>query len=323
MTTKDRLLSHLKREKGNWVSGEYLSGKMGISRSAVWKQVSRLREAGYGIQSSPKKGYLLAELPEVLLPAEIDETLGTRVFGRKEIIYSSEIDSTNMRARSLALQGAPEGTLVVAEKQTMGRGRLGRSWFSPFQTGIYASLILRPRLVPNEAPKITLLAGVSAAETLLAVASLDAGIKWPNDILVHGKKIAGILTETSMEMDAIQHVVVGLGLNVNQRSFPGHLKGSATSLFMETGRPFERVVLLREFLRQFERCYDTFSRVGFEPIRKRWRELAVLLGKEVTVRMMDRTFEGRAMELDRDGALIVKDRDGQSQRIYSGDIRIH
>ncbi len=323
VATRDELLKYLKEHEGNWISGEALSNRMAISRSAVWKQISRLRQEGYVIRSAPNRGYALSEVPELLLPAEIAEGLNTRVFGKQDIVYEREMDSTNLKALDLAVLGAPEGTLVVTEKQTGGRGRRGRGWFSPSGKGIYASLILRPKLPPNEAPKITLLTGVAVAEALMAVTPLKAAIKWPNDILVDGRKICGILTETSMEMDAIHHVVVGVGINVNTRKFPDELKEIATSVCLETGRVFDRVLLLKEFLGRFEKHYWAFLNSGFASVEKRWRELAVILGKDVTVHMIDATWRGRAVELDRDGALIIEEKNGERRKIYSGDIQIH
>jgi BirA family biotin operon repressor/biotin-[acetyl-CoA-carboxylase] ligase len=323
MATRDELLKYLKAQQGDWISGEALSRRMAVSRSAVWKQVSRLRQEGYVIRSSPNKGYALSEIPEMLLPGEIGEGLDTSVFGRQDIVYAGEMDSTNRKAGELAVKGAPEGTLVVAEKQTGGRGRMGRSWFSPSREGIYASLILRPRLPPHEAPRITLLTGVAVADALLAATPLKPAIKWPNDILVNGRKICGILTESSMEMDVVHYVVVGVGINVNTRVFPDELKEIATSVYLETGRVFDRVLLLRAFLKRFETYYDDFLGSGFGSVEKRWRELGVVLGKEVTVHMIDTTWSGRAMELDRDGALIIEEDNGARRRIYSGDIQIH
>ncbi|RLB15300.1 MAG: biotin--[acetyl-CoA-carboxylase] ligase [Deltaproteobacteria bacterium] len=323
MGTKDELLWYLRRGEGCWVSGEDLSGKMGISRSAVWKQISRLRQEGYAIRSSSKKGYLFLGVPEMLLPAEIREGIGTEIFGRRDIAYFGELDSTNRKAKEMAAEGAPEGTLVVAEEQSRGRGRIGRSWYSPAREGIYMSLILRPKLPPNEAPKITLVTGVSVAEALLAVTPLQPAIKWPNDILVNGRKICGILTETSTEMDAIDFVVVGVGMNVNTPEFPDELNEIGTSIYLETGKAFDRVTLLQEFLHQFEQLYFTFLKSGFESIGKRWGELSILMGKDVTVQMIDRSCSGRVLKLDRDGALIIRSENGELEKIYSGDIHIH
>ena len=299
-----------------------MSARLGISRSAVWKQVSRLRREGYRIRSSPKKGYLLSGTPELLLPAEIQEGIGTKIFGRKEIAYFAEIDSTNKKAREIAGGGAPEGTLVIAEEQSRGRGRIGRSWYSPARAGIYLSLILRPKVPPNEAPKMTLVAGVSVAEALLRATPLKPRIKWPNDILIKGRKICGILTETSAEMDALHFVVVGVGINVNNRDFPEELKKIATSVYLETGKNFDRVRLLQEFLFQFERFYSTFLSSGFESIGKRWGQLSMLMNKDVAVHMIDRTCKGRVMELDEDGALVIKNEHGEREKIYSGDIEL-
>ncbi len=296
---------------------------MGISRSAVWKQISRLRQEGYAIRSSSKKGYLFLGVPEMLLPAEIREGIGTEIFGRRDIAYFGELDSTNRKAKEMAAEGAPEGTLVVAEEQSRGRGRIGRSWYSPAREGIYMSLILRPKLPPNEAPKITLVTGVSVAEALLAVTPLQPAIKWPNDILVNGRKICGILTETSTEMDAIDFVVVGVGMNVNTPEFPDELNEIGTSIYLETGKAFDRVTLLQEFLHQFEQLYFTFLKSGFESIGKRWGELSILMGKDVTVQMIDRSCSGRVLKLDRDGALIIRSENGELEKIYSGDIHIH
>lgn len=322
MHTKDQLLAYFREDYGKWISGELLSGRMGVSRSAVWKQVSKLRREGYEISSSPKKGYRFLGAPELLLPAEIREGLKTKTFGRKEIAYVAALASTNRKARELAAAGAPEGTLVVAEEQLRGRGRRGRSWYSPPRMGIYTSLILRPKLPPHQAPKITLVAGVSVAETLLSATPLKPSIKWPNDILVGSRKICGILTETSTEMDVIDYVVLGVGINVNTPDFPSELKETATSVFLESGNTFDRVKLMQEFLHQFERLYSTFLQSGFEAIGERWGELSLLTGKQVLVAMIDRSCSGRVMRLDRDGALIIKGKEGELEKIYSGDITV-
>ena len=213
MTTKDQLLLYLKEKRENWVSGELLSDELGVSRAAVWKHVRKLREEGYVIKSSPRKGYCFSKTSDLLLPNEIRDGLDTRTFGKRNIDYFMEIDSTNMRAKDLAAEGAPEGTVVIAEKQTKGRGRKGRSWHSPLGHGIYTSLILKPAMSPSGAPRITLMTAVAIAEALLSLVHLEVRIKWPNDIIVNGKKLAGILTEISTEMDAVNYIVVGVGIN--------------------------------------------------------------------------------------------------------------
>ncbi|MBW1780557.1 MAG: biotin--[acetyl-CoA-carboxylase] ligase [Deltaproteobacteria bacterium] len=322
MNTKTRLLSYLKEEKGTWISGESLSRRIGITRSAVWKSISRLREEGYGIESSPNKGYRFLRVSEMLLPSEIGEGLDTKVLGKRDIIHYKETGSTNARAKELASRGAPEGTLVVSEAQSQGRGRKGRIWFSPPQTGIYASLILRPAMPPNEAPKITLLTAVSAAETLLHLTILDVRIKWPNDILVNGKKIAGILTEISTEMDTIDYVVVGLGMNVNNTFLPDDINETATSILIETGERFPRVEIVREYLRRQETYYRVLTTSGFEPILGRWKELANIIGRQIKVEMIDKTYVGTVEDIDPEGVLILKDMKGASHRIFSGDVTL-
>lgn len=318
--TKERLLTCLKRHRQSWVSGESLSSDLGVSRSAVWKHIAGLRKEGYLIRSSPKKGYSLEEVPDLLLPAEIREKPTTRVFGRRDIVYLPQVDSTNTRAKELAGRGAPEGALVITEQQTGGRGRRGRTWFSPPGEAIYVSLILRPRITPVEAPKMTLMAGVAVAETLLSAISLEARIKWPNDILVGGKKIAGILTELSTEMDAINFVIVGLGLNVNIGAFPDELRGSATSVLLETGKRFPRVKLIREFLGWFEKYYAEFQRTGFAPLLARWKYLSDMIGKTVTVDVLGSRHRGEVHGIDEDGILILKDSRGDYHRIFSGEV---
>ncbi len=320
VSTKTQLLSILKDSKGTWISGEYLSSRMKVTRSAIWKHMSRLREDGYIIKSSPKKGYLLEQTPSILLPEEITDGLDTNAFGKKEIKHFQEIDSTNTKAKELAEMGAPEGSIVVAEKQTKGRGRMGRHWFSPEEGGIYFSLILRPGISPAEAPRITLLAAVALCETLITSTLVKATIKWPNDILVKGKKVAGILTEISTEMDAINYIVVGTGLNVNTKAFPSDVQHRATSIFIETGKEKSRVDLLKSYLKTFEDYYVKFKKGHWSDIRERWRKLTDLLGKPIVVETIDQRYKGTAVDIDEDGVLLLEDKKGVTHRVFSGDI---
>lgn len=324
MSTKQQLLIHLKGGKGTWVSGESLAHKMAISRSAIWKHIRTLKENGYVIESSRKKGYLLRHASDFLLADEILEGLNTNVFGKSGIVYFGETDSTNVRAKFLASDGAPEGTLIVAESQTRGRGRRGRSWFSPPGEGITTSIILRPPISPNEAPKLTLMASVAVAETLLSMTSLNVNIKWPNDILVNGRKIAGILTEISTEMDRIDYVVIGVGVNVNtpHENLPPDIRNTATSVLMETGKPFPRIVLLRAYLEWLEIYYETFTTKGFDPVMKRWKHLSDIIGRRIRVDLIDRVRIGEVMDADKDGFLILRDDEGTIERIISGDVTI-
>ncbi len=324
MTTKEQLLSYLKKEMGNWVSGESLSNKLSVSRAAIWKHIKKLKEEGYHIESSPKKGYLLSRISDLLLPAEIEEGLDTRIFGKGNIVYFNEINSTNIKAKELAAMGTPEGTLVVAEKQTNGRGRRGRSWFSPSGDGIYASLILRPAMSPIELPRITLMTAVAVSEALLSLTRLKIRIKWPNDILVNGKKIAGILTEISTEMDEVDYIIVGLGLNVNTpyESFPEDIRETATSILIETGKQFSRAPIIREYLRWYEKYYEIFKKRGFESIMQRWKQLADIAGERIMVDVLGEKFIGEVLDVDNDGVLLLMDSEGKTHRIFSGDVQI-
>jgi BirA family biotin operon repressor/biotin-[acetyl-CoA-carboxylase] ligase len=311
----------LKEAQGNWVSGEELSRKLGITRTAIWKQACSLRNEGYIIDSSTRKGYLLREALDRLLPAEIEASLRSKRLGQR-IVFEKEVDSTNRLARDLAIAGAVEGTLVVAESQTGGRGRRGRSWFSPPGEGICLSLILRPRFQPAEAPKMTLLAGVALAETLIPIVPSRVTIKWPNDVLAGGKKVAGILIEIATEIDNIDYMIVGVGLNVNTplESFPEELRKRATSLAAEIGCPVRRVEILGAFLERFERYYDLLGREGFGPVIQRWRELSDMAGRRIRVHSFNGSLEGTIAGIDDDGILLLTGADGAVERVISGDV---
>ena len=322
MAIKDRIVSYLGEKKGDWVSGESLTKKLAVSRSTIGKHISQLKSDGYPIESSPKKGYLLQKTSDVLTPREIRDGLETKVLGKRDIVYFTETDSTNKRAKDLAVRHAPEGALVLSEKQTEGRGRKARNWFSPSRDGIYLSLILRPTMPPREAPKITLLTAVAVAETLLSLTRLKIAIKWPNDILVSGKKLAGILTEIGAQGDSIDYIVVGLGLNANTQRFPDDIRDKATSISIETGKRFSRVRIIREYLKWYEAYYEVFEKIGFEPVRKRWRELANMIGQQITVQTIDKKYSGEVQDIEEDGALIITDRTGNSHRIIFGDVTV-
>lgn len=322
MSTKDELLKYLRYSDGAWISGETLASTLAISRTAIWKHIKILQEEGYQIESSTKRGYVLKAIPDRLLPAEIQEGLKTIRFGHKKIEYYDETDSTNVRARMLAHHGAPEGTVVVAETQTQGRGRRGRTWYSPPGCGIYVSIILRPLVQPHEAPQLTLMTAVAMAETLMMLVDLPFTIKWPNDILIHGKKISGILTEMAMEMDRVDYVIVGLGLNVNTPAevMAEEIHEIATSLKILTGKTFSRVEILQNFLKKLEDHYALFQGRQFEVIRNRWKELSGIIGRHVKIENLDRAYEGEVVDLDQDGFLVLRAGDGKLQRIVAGDV---
>jgi len=322
-TNRYRLLTYLKENLGQWVSGEVISNQLGISRAAIWKHINRLKDDGLLIQSAPKKGYCLAQAADLLSPEEIAGGLNTRFMGRPSVVVFKETDSTNMQAKILAIQGAAEGTLVAAEAQTQGRGRRGRTWFSPAGQSIYVSMILRPSIPPAQAPQITLMTAVAVARTLQKD-GLKARIKWPNDVLIEGKKIAGILTEITTEMDQVDWVVVGLGLNVNTPAdqMPPEIREIATSVRIQKGRPVSRVELLCALLENFEACYEQLKAEGFGPIMKQWRQMTDIIGQRIYVDVMDTRHIGTVAAVDNDGVLILEDDQGQTHRIFSGDVTL-
>ncbi len=322
MATREELLNALKKKPGQWVSGEVLSGRLGISRAAVSKHVAILKQAGYAILSSSGKGYAFQETSDLILPEEIRHGLETTLFGKHHIEYHPMIPSTNDRAKEMAADGAKEGSLVLAEQQSAGRGRKRRVWFSAPGDGICLSLVLRPRMAPPEASRITLMTAVALAETLISLTSLPVRIKWPNDILIHGRKLAGILTEMSMEMDQVDYVVVGLGLNVNTpvERFPKDIRDIASSLRIETGKPWKRADIIRIFLRWFEHYYAIVSGTGFVGVMRRWKELSDIIGRTVDVDMIRSHVRGQVQDVDDDGILILKDENGEIHRIISGDV---
>lgn len=324
MTTRDRLLSMLKAESGQWISGEVLCKKLNISRAAVSKHMRILKETGYTIESSTKKGYLLTGIADKIIHQEILESLNTEMFGRQEIHIFEETDSTNIQARLLAEKGAPHGSVVIAENQSQGRGRKNRSWFSIPDRSIIISLIIRPDLPPEQAPRITLMAAVALARTLIRLTDLDIRIKWPNDILIGNKKLAGISTGLSTDMDAVNYVILGLGLNVSieQKEFPDEIQAIATSITVESNRTISRVSIIREFLTQFETCYDMLCQKGFDPLLSEWKEHARIIGEPISVALTDKTITGVVLDVNSDGVLIVETDDRTVHKIYSGDVSL-
>ena len=321
-----KILELLHKQGKKCISGEEIARQLGVTRSAVWKHITELREAGYNIVSYPKSGYSLVETPDKLLAAEIARNLGTKVVGTN-IIALDEIDSTNNEAKRLAAKGAAEGTIVVAEQQTGGKGRLERHFFSPAGKGIWFSVILRPKFLPQEAPKCTLMAAVAVAEAM-ARFGLTPAIKWPNDLLYENKKLVGILTEMSAEMDGINYIVIGTGINVNINAadFPADIKETAASLAMMKGENIPRVEFFREVLRAFDRNYQSVKENGFEEVFKKWRQYSITLGQEVKVigvrgDSSGEVFYGTAVDIDNDGALIV-DTEAGRRKVLAGDVSI-
>jgi BirA family biotin operon repressor/biotin-[acetyl-CoA-carboxylase] ligase len=305
------------RDRQSYISGEDVSRRLKISRAAVWKYIRALRRVGYDIVAVPHQGYRLISSPDKLLPQEITWGLGTQFIGKK-IYYYTRLTSTMDVAINLGLNNAPEGTIVCAESQIKGRGRLGRSWFSPKSKGIYISLILRPKLMPLEVPKLTLLIAVAVVEAIKKNTGIQAAIKWPNDIMIKEKKLGGILTELNAEQDVVRFAAIGIGLNVNNDK--EHLPLCAISLREYLNEKIPRLDLLKEILRHVEREYIVFTKTGFGPVLRKWRRYSSTLGRHIKVACRRGHIEGKAIDLDIDGSLLVRKACGFIEKVTSGDV---
>ena len=316
-----RILELLRRQEG-FLSGEDIGRELSITRAAVWKGIKKLREEGYEIEAVTNRGYRLTNPETMYNKRELEQGLKTKTMGQT-IYFYEETDTTNNRARELALEGAPEGTLVVAEKQTDGRGRRGKVWESPLGTGIWMSLVLRPQIMPAEASVLTLLCGLATAEAIEAETGLSAGIKWPNDILINGKKAVGILTEMDCEMSEVHFVIPGIGINVNTASFPPEIADIATSLYLECGKTVSRRRLVHKVLERLGGHYETFLRTGsFTAMLEDYRKHCITLGKEVHV-LGREPFFAEALDITPEGELLVRRADnGKEEVVFSGEVSI-
>ena len=326
-TDKSDILTWL-RNSEDYVSGQQLCERFGVSRTAVWKVINQLKEEGYTIESVSRKGYRLVESPEdAYSESEIMSRLQTRWAGRTLHFFEST-GSTNPDAKRFAEEGAPHGTTVVADKQTAGRGRRGRSWESPAGKSIYFTIVVRPEFEPDKASMITLVVALAVAEAVREETGLSTGIKWPNDVVVNGKKICGILTEMSMspEMNEIQFLVAGVGVNVNQdneEDFTPELRGRAASLKMEAGHTIDRAALLARILQHFEEDYDLFEKtLDLSELKERYE--ALLLGRDNGVRVLDPAGEytGISRGINGMGELIVEKENGETVLVYAGEVSV-
>lgn len=313
---QEKIIELLKR-KQDYISGEEISRYLKISRQALWKHIQELKEMGYDIVAVPHLGYRLVSSPDRLFPSEILSHLNTKFIGKK-IYYFDGVSSTMDITIQLGIKGASEGTLVLAEAQTKGRGRLGRVWFSPKYKGIYLSLILKPKILPNQAPILTLLTAVSICEAIKEITGIEVQIKWPNDILIHNKKLGGILTELNAEMDETRFVIIGIGLNVNNDTKT--LPAGATSLKEQEKENINRIDLLQEILRKTEANYLLFKEKGSYPIIEKWRQYSITLGKRVKVICQKEHLEGTAIDIDIDGGLLVRKDSGVTEKVMAGDV---
>ena len=319
MTTDAKILCAL-RAQPDGVSGTQLAEELAISRAAVWARIEELRKVGFDIEAGPHFGYRLVEEPDALLADDLLARLGeTKIVGR-DIQVFEQTTSTNDVVEKLARDGVREGGGVFAESQTKGRGRLGRAWMSPARKGLWFSVLLRPKLHPQETTQMTVISATALRRALKTVAGLSAEIKWPNDVLLGGKKTAGILTEMSAELDRVRHAILGIGVDVNQDAFPAELRAVATSLKIAAGREISRAELAVEILRELDHDYARICAGKFAEVADEWEAACVTIGKNVTVHMGDRNFRGRAESLDEDGALLIRTEHGHLERIIGGDV---
>ena len=316
-------------ETGAVISGQELCGQLGVSRTAVWKVIGQLKEEGYEIEAVKNRGYRITSIPDVMTAVEIGSRLKTKIMGRCCICYQ-ETDSTNTRAKQLAEEGKPHGTLVCAERQTGGKGRRGRSWSSPSGEAIYMSLLLRPPINPVHTSMLTLVMGLAAAKACNEVLEERIGpavpkvqVKWPNDLVLEGRKLAGILTELSTEVDYINHVVIGIGINVNAKAFPEEIAATANSLRMATGEVFPRAELAACCMKHFEACYERFIQTEeLSALKKEYEGLLVNIGRQVQVLEPNHAYTGKALGINDSGELLVEREDGQVIAVYAGEVSV-
>jgi BirA family biotin operon repressor/biotin-[acetyl-CoA-carboxylase] ligase len=317
---RHELLAVLLKGGTEFLSGEEISRLIGVSRAAIWKHIEELRSEGYEIEARSRRGYRLIYRPDRVAAEEIYNELTTDSFGR-HIRYEPVSKSTQILAHQWARAGAEEGSLVIVDEQQEGKGRLGRIWHSPPQTGIWMSLILRPSIPLQQASHLTLLASVGVSMGIRKMTNLPISIKWPNDLLLHRKKICGILTELRGDQDQIDYVILGMGINVNQtrEHFPPELRETATSLAIESGQQYARANLIAHIMKELEHYYHLYLREGFNPIREKWESLSDLIGQTITAKTPQETVIGVAERLRSDGSLLVR-RGEEVITLYSADI---
>ena len=321
MAMKSEILALL-RESGDYISGQELCNRFGVSRTAVWKVMKQLKEEGYIIEAVQNKGYRLTENPDVFSASELKSRIRNQWAGR-ELYFYGETGSTNTDAKRLGEEGAPHGTVVAADMQTAGRGRRGRTWESPAGKDIYFSILLRPEFAPDKAAGLTLVMALAVARAVEEKCGVEAGIKWPNDVVVNGKKICGILTEMTVETDYIQHVVTGVGINVNMDSLPEEIRESATSLFLESGKKTARAELLQAALERFEEYYGKYAAdLGMDSILGEYN--ARLVNRDRQVRVLDPKgeWEGVAKGINASGELLVETSAGRTVEVYAGEVSV-
>jgi BirA family transcriptional regulator, biotin operon repressor / biotin---[acetyl-CoA-carboxylase] ligase len=318
-----QILKALRTAGDGSVSGAELSQQLGVSRAAVWAHIEDLRALGYEIEASPHRGYRLLDVPDVLHADDLLVRLGkTKVVGR-DIRVFEKTTSTNDVIEKLARDGVKEGVVVFAESQTRGRGRLGRKWLSPPRLGLWFSVLLRPDLRPEETTRLTVASATAVRRAIERHTGLKPEIKWPNDVLIGGKKVAGILTELNAELDRVKYVILGIGVDVNLASGDlAELRKVATSLQAELGRPVSRAELAVAMLRELDYDYARIASGAFATVADEWAAHCTTLGHEIVIRTGDRQTRGRAESLSEEGALLLRTEHGHLERITGGDVTL-
>lgn len=318
---KSEILSALRDTEG-YISGQELCERFGVSRTAVWKGINQLKNEGYQIEAVQNKGYRLCGYPDSISKIELESRMHTKWAGRN-LFCLDTVDSTNDYIKKLAEDGAPHGTLAVADYQSGGKGRRGRSWVTPHGTAIAMSILVRPTLAPEKASMMTLVAGMAVARSVKEVTGLDVKIKWPNDVVIDGKKISGTLTEMSMELGAIHYIVIGTGINANVTEFPDEIKDTATSLILEKGEKVDRAAIICAHMEAFEDFYDRFMEYGdMTLLREDYQELLVNQDKVVRVLEPGHEYTGIARGIDEMGQLLVEKEDGSIVKVYAGEVSV-
>ncbi|WP_404452828.1 biotin--[acetyl-CoA-carboxylase] ligase [Virgibacillus necropolis] len=320
-STRNKLIKLLAENDSNYISGQQLSDDLQISRAAIWKHMKKLEEDGYKIEGKTKKGYRIIEYPAKTSENTLQWGLQTNWLGKK-IIHKTSATSTQHLAHKLASENAPHGTVVIADEQTEGKGRMNRSWYSSKNKGIWMSIILRPEILPYLAPQLTLLTATVIADVFDKQLGVTPQIKWPNDLLINQQKAAGILTEMQAEQDQIQYIVIGIGINVNHsiHDIPEELSEKATSLHIASNQERSIKDLIQQILQSIEPAYDHYIMNGFSDAKKKWESYGFKIGQEIKINTMKKSWIARFNGIASDGALLIENDDGQIQKMYSAEI---
>jgi len=320
-STRNKLIHLLANSGENYISGQALSEKLNISRNAVWKHMKELEKDDYKIEGKPNKGYRIIEYPDKISENTVKWGLNTNWIGNS-IIHRETTASTQTLAHQAAQDQAPHGTIVIADEQTKGKGRMNREWHSAKEDGIWMSIVLRPKIPPHHAPQLTLLTATVLADVLTDNVGVSPSIKWPNDLLLNEKKTAGILTEMQAEQDQIQYIVIGIGMNVNQTAerLPDDIRLKATSIKLETGKTWSVRKLIQQILIKFEATYDHYIQYGFPEIKAKWESYGFKIGELISIKTLKEEWESTFLGIAEDGALLTENKDGKPTKLYSAEI---